>query len=580
MTGIEENMTKNELKQMIDVANGREMADVVLKNANIVDVYQGKIIQGNIAIHKQFIVGIGDYQGKKEVDLKGSYVAPGFIDAHMHLESTYLSPSEAGRLLVPRGTTTIIADPHEIVNVCGMDGLEYMLNAVGSTALDIKYMLPSCVPCTPFETSGAVFAADDMSKYINHENVLGVGEFMNHVGVNACTEADLNKIALAHENGKIIDGHAPQVAGHKLNGYIAAGIHTDHECSTVDEVNERISKGAYVELRQGSACRDLAKLLPAVTAENVRYCVLCSDDREPETIFKLGHMDDCLRICVKEGLDAVSAIRMATINTAECYRLHDRGGIAPGLLANLVVLQDLVDFNVQHVMIKGEFVARDGQYIQDVKQTDIGPVSNSMKIKNFSIEKLSLKFKSNHVIAIEVLNDGVLTKKSPVKVRLNEEGEFIYEKNSGLNKIAVIERHQHTGNVGVGLIKGFGIKEGAIAQTIAHDSHNVVVVGTSDEDMAFAVKALEEIGGGIVVVKNGKILSQLELPIAGLMSDKPGEEVQKKFEELHIACHKELGIVEKEPIVQLSFMSLPVIPDVKITDKGLFDVTEFSFITQ
>ncbi len=573
-------MNKFTIKRIIDVANERQPADLLLKNCKIVDVYQGKIIDGDIAISGEHIVGIGDYTAKNEIDLQGAYVSPGFIDAHMHLESVYVSPSEAGRMLVPRGTTTVIADPHEIVNVCGEQGLEYMLACAENTALDIKYMLPSCVPCTPFETSGATFMADDMSAYLNRKDILGLGEFMKHVNVNDCVDEDIAKICAARAADKMIDGHAPSVTGKKLDGYIASGVRTDHECSTVEEVNERISRGVYVEFRQGSACRDLKKLLPAITKENLRYCLLCSDDREPETIFKLGHMDDCLRICVKEGLDAVSAIRMATINTAECYRLYDRGGIAPGLLANLVVFTSLKDFDVQKVMIKGEFVAQDGKYLKPVNTTDISLVSNSIKIKDFSADKLKLKFKIKKVIAMETISDGVLTRPVKIDVDLDSSGKFLYNKNSDVNKIAVIERHKHTGNVGVGLIVGFGIKFGAIAQTIAHDSHNIMVVGMSDEDMALAVNTLKEIGGGIVIVKSGAVICKLELPIAGLMSDKTGEQVRDKFEELHRVCRDELGITVKEPIVLLSFMSLPVIPQIKITDKGLFDVTTFSFIKQ
>jgi len=571
-------MFKNEIKNIINVANNKKEADLVIKNGKVVDVYQSKIIEGDIAICGKYIVGIGNYKGKQEIDANGAYVSPGLIDAHMHIESTYVSPAEAGRLLVPRGTTTIIADPHEMVNVCGLDGLEYMLDASDGTVLDIKYMLPSCVPCTSFETSGATFSANAMIEPLKNIKVLGIGEFMNYVGINNCEEDVIAKIHETRLAGKIIDGHAPCLVGSKLDGYIAAGVHTDHECSTIEEMNDRISRGMYVLLREGSACRDLKYLLPGVTKENSRYCVLCSDDREPETIFEVGHMDDNLRICVQEGLDPITAIRMATINSAECYRMHDRGGIAPGLLANIVILDNLTDFNAQKVIIEGELVAEDGKYLKETKKYDISTVNSSMNIKDFSIDRLKLEFNSDEVIAMQVLEDGVLTKKIKVKINLNNNGEFLFDKNSEINKIAVVERHHGTGNVGVGLIKGFGIKEGAIAQTIAHDSHNVMVVGMSDEDMALAVEKLNEIGGGIIIVKNGKILAELKLPIAGLMSDKSGEEVRDKFSELHKACHEKLGITEKEPIVQLSFMSLPVIPEIKITDKGLFDVKNFKFI--
>ncbi len=571
-------MFKNELKNIIDVANKRREADLVIKNGKVVDVYQSKIIEGDVAICGKYIVGVGNYRGKEEIDVKGAYVSPGLIDAHMHIESTYVSPGEAGRLLVPRGTTTIIADPHEIVNVCGLDGLKYMFDAADCTALDIKYMLPSCVPCTSFETSGATFSANDMIEPLKNSNVLGIGEFMNYIGVNDCDEDVIAKIYEAKLAGKIIDGHAPGIVGSKLDGYIAAGIHTDHECSTIEEMNDRISRGVYVQLRQGSACRDLKKLLPGVTKENLRYCVLCSDDREPETILDVGHMDDNLRICVKEGIDPIDAIRMATINSAECYRLYDRGGIAPGLLANIVILDNLTDFNAQTVLIKGEIVAQEGKYLKETKKYDISSVNGSINIKGFSVEKLKLKFNSDEVIAMQVLKDGIITKKIKVKVSLNNHGEFIYDKKSDINKIAVVERHHGTGNVGVGLIKGFGIREGAIAQSVAHDSHNIMVVGMSDDDMALAVEKVNEIGGGIIVVKSGKILAELKLPIGGLMSNKSGEEVRTKFTEIHKACHEELGITEQEPIVQLSFMSLPVVPEIKITDKGLFDVEKFRFI--
>jgi len=568
----------NVLKELIDVANNRKEADIVIKNAKVVDVYQAKIIEGDVAIYDKYIAGVGSYSGKQVIDANGGYLSPGFIDAHMHIESTYLSPSEAGRLLVPKGTTTVITDPHEIVNVCGMEGLNYMLEASTGSVLDIKYMLPSCVPCSPYETSGAVITADDMIEPLKDGQILGLGEFMNFVGINYGNEEVLKKIEQAKLAGKIIDGHAPGLTGSKLNGYIAAGIHTDHECSSIEEMLDRISRGVYVLLREGSACHDLKYLIPGVTKDNSRYCALCSDDREPKTILEEGHIDGILRTCVKEGLDPFDAIRMATINAAECYRLNDRGGIAPGLLANLVIIDNLEEFNAQKVFVNGQLVAEEGHYLKEVTTADIKSVSGSMNINDFSIDKLKLRCDVDDVYAIEVVEDGILTKKTKVKIKRDENNLFLFEKESDLNKIAVVERHHGTGNVGVGLIKGFNVKDGAIAQTIAHDSHNVVVVGASDEDMALAVKRLAEISGGIVVVKNGQVISELKLPIAGLMSDKTGQEVREKFSALHKACHDELGVKEPEPIVKLSFMSLPVIPEIKITDKGLFDVEKFEFI--
>jgi adenine deaminase len=571
-------MNIDELKKIIDVANKRIVADLVIKNGKIIDVYQSKIIEGNIAIFGKYIVGIGDYKGKTEIDVCGAYISPGFIDAHMHIESTYLSPEEAGRLLVPKGTTTIIADPHEIVNVCGLEGLDYMMQASEGTALDIKYMLPSCVPCTSFETSGAIVCADDMKEPLKNNNILGIGEFMNYVGINNCDEEALAKLYESKLVRKIVDGHAPGLSGFRLDGYIASGIHTDHECSTVEEMHDRISRGIYVLLRQGSACNDLRNLLKGVTRDNVRYCALCSDDREPKTIIESGHMDDHLRICVQEGIDPFMAVRMATINAAECYRLYDRGGIAPGLLANIVVFDNLTDFTVQKVIIEGKIIAENGEYLKKINRYDISSVSSSVKIKSISKDSFKLKLNSDETYAIKVINGGILTKKEKIVINRNNHNEVVLNNHSDVNKIAVVERHHETGNVGIGLIKGFGINEGAIAQTVAHDSHNVVVVGMSDEDMTLAVEKLIEIGGGIVIVKNGKVLSKLELPIAGLMSDKTGDVVKDSFTDLHKVCHEELGIKVDEPVMLLSFMSLPVVPEIKITDKGVFDVTCFEFL--
>ncbi len=572
-------MNIEEMKAIIDVTNNKVKADIVFKNANIIDVYLGKITKGDVAIKGKYIVGIGDYTGLTEIDASGKYLSPGLIDSHMHIESTYLAPGEAAKLLVPRGTTTIVADPHEIVNVCGNDGLEYMIEASNNTVLDIKYMIPSCVPCTPFETSGYTFRASDVERYIDHSNIVGLGEFMNYVGVNNADDEVMKKLFITQNANKIIDGHAPGLTFKQLDGYASTKIKTDHECSTVEEVEARISRGMYVAMRQGSACRDLEKLLPAITKENLRYCMLCSDDREPETIINLGHIDDCLRICVANGVDPVAAIRMATINVAECYRMDDRGSIAPGKLANIVLFDDLTNFYVEDVYIEGKKVSCNGKYLVNDIQTSIKKVSNTMHVEGFTKDKLSLKVSRNTLVAMEVVPEGVLTKKVELHVQKDKDNEYLYDKSSNVCKIAAVERHHGTGNVGVGLLRGFGIKEGAIAQTIGHDSHNIIAVGMSDEDISLAINSLIENGGGIIVIKEGKVIAELKLPIAGLMSDKSGIEVAEEFSKIHQAC-KSLGIYEKEPIVQLSFMSLPVIPEIKITDKGLFDVTNFTFIKQ
>uniref|UniRef100_UPI00260C6CCE adenine deaminase n=1 Tax=Fusobacterium sp. TaxID=68766 RepID=UPI00260C6CCE len=515
-------MTKEQLKKLIDIAAGRIPADLVIKNAKIVDVYSSKILVGDIAISDNLIAGIGNYQGRKEIDVNGKYVTPGFIDGHIHIESSYLSPEELGKLLVPHGGTCIIADPHEIVNVCGIKGLDYMMEAAKNTVLDIKYMVPSCVPCTPFENAGAIIDADKMKEPITRENVLGLGEFMNFPGVISGDSDVLDKIMVAKENGKIIDGHSPSIFEKNLNAYVSVGIRNDHECATVEEMHDRISRGVYVLLRQGSACHDLRNLLKGVTKENSRRCVLCSDDRQPKTILELGHLDNHLQICVEEGIDPITAVQMATLNAAECFGLKDRGAIAPGLRADLVVMEDLKDFKITNVFIQGEEVAKDGKYLPEIQKYDTSSVRGSMHVKDFSIEKLKLNLKTNKVHIIDILPGGVVTKKSVDTVELDENGEFIFNPEKDIVKVAVVERHKNTGNVAVGFLRGYGIKEGAVALSVAHDSHNLIVVGTSNEDMAFAIEKLIEQEGGVVLVKNGEVIENMPMPIAGLMSDKDG----------------------------------------------------------
>lgn len=573
-------MEKETLKKLIDVAAGRIPADLVIKNCNIIDVYNSNIMEGkDIAISGTYIAGIGEYKGTKEIDGTGKYAAPGFIDAHIHIESSYVTPEEIGRLLVPHGAATIIADPHEIVNICGMDGMEYMLKASKNTKLDIKYMLPSCVPATPFEHSGAVIHSEIMKEPIKEEQVLGLGEFMNYPGVIAGDDEVLNKLLVAMEEGKLIDGHSPNLTGKDLNAYAAARIHTDHECSTVEEMLDRLSRGLYIQLRQGSACHNLRTLLKAVTPANSRRCLLCSDDRQPKTILELGHLDNHLKICVEEGIDPIIAIQMASLNAAECYHLYDRGAIAPGLLGDIVLLEDLKDFKVSQVFIKGEEAARDGVYLFEVNRVDNSAVKGRFHVKDFSIDKLKLKLKSNHVHVIDILPGGVVTGKGTADVTLNTNSEFIFDSKQDIVKAAVVERYQNTGNVAVALLRGYGIKTGAIALSIAHDSHNIITVGTNDEDMAFAVENLISQGGGIILVENGKILNSMPMVVGGVMSDQTGEWVNEKLTSIHEDAYKLLGISEEvEPVMTLCFMSLAVIPELKITDMGLFDVTKFAFI--
>ena len=573
-------MQKNDLKKLIDVASGKIQADIVIKNCKVVDVYNGIITDGDIAISDNLIAGVGNYEGKEVIDAKGKYASPGFIDSHIHIESSYVSPEELGRLIVPHGTTTIIADPHEIANVCGFTGIDYMLKASERTALDIKMMLPSCVPATPWEHSGSVIEAKDMVEPMKSGKLHGLGEFMNFPGVVEGHGEVLDKILAAANEGRVIDGHSPGLNGNALNAYAAARIKTDHECATVEDMHDRISRGMYVMLRQGSACQDLRNLAKGVTPFNSNRCLLCADDMQTKTILTVGHLDNSLRICVEEEIDPIIAIRMATLNAAQCYNLEDRGAIAPGLKADIVLFDNLKDFNVDNVLIDGKEVAKSGEYKLPISFYDPSSTKGSFHVKDFSKDKLKLTINSDKAYAINILPGGVVTSKEVVSIHRDENNEFVYNKEEDVVKVAVVERHQNTGNVAVGLLKGYGIKEGAIALSIAHDSHNIIVVGVNDDDMAYAVEELINQGGGIILVKDKEVIESMPMPIAGLMSDKSGEWVADRLASIHEIAHKNLSISDTvEPVMTLCFMSLAVIPELKITDMGLFDVTEFKFIS-
>jgi adenine deaminase len=513
------------------------------------------------------------------VDAGGQYVLPGFIDGHIHIEFSYLCSEELGRLLAPHGTAAIIADPHEIVNVCGLAGLDYMRAAAAASVLGVYFMAPSCVPSTPFEHAGAELDAAALSVPMDAEGVLGLGEFMNYPGVVNGDDPALDKLLLAYRKGKLIDDHSPGLGGMSLNAYAAARIHTDHECATVEELRERIARGMYVLFREGSACHDLRNLLAGVTARNSRRCVLCSDDYQPRDIFANGHIDHHLRICVEEGLDPMTAIQMATINGAECFRLHDRGALAPGFRADFSLTGGLKDFAISRVFIGGKPAAEDGRCRLPVTRVDDSPVRGSFHIRDFSEARLVLPLKSDWVHVIDVKPGGVVTSQGIAVVRRDSRGAFVNDPAGGVAKIAVVERHRKTGNVGLALIRGYGIWRGAIALSVAHDSHNIITVGTNDADMARAVERLVEMEGGVALVRDGAVLQEMPLPLGGIMSDRDGEWVDRKLVSLHECCFDALGVARTvEPIMTLCFMSLSVIPELKITDMGLFDVTKFEFI--
>ena len=574
-------MEKQKLIKLIDVAAGRKKADLVLKNAKIVDVFQAKILIGDIAISDGYIAGIGgSYQGVEERNYTGKYVAPGFIEAHIHIESSYVSPEEFSRVFIPRGTTTILADPHEIVNVAGLKGLDYMVNAAKNAKMDIRYMMPPCVPATNFETSGADLYADDMEDALKTGEVDGLAELMNFPGVINADDKMIDEILMAKKYGARIDGHAPQVVGKDLNAYIAAGPANDHECSTLEEAEERLARGMYLLLREGSVTQDLRKLLPIVNTANSRRCLLSGDDVQAKTVINKGHLDNSIRICIDEGLNPITAIQMATLNPAEYCGLNDRGAIAPGRRADMVVFESLEDFAVEETYILGEKLSQGNEYLGEVNYYPIDSVESSMHVKDFTREKLQLHLNSDKVRAIGVVPGEVLTTEEHVTVRRDGDGNFVYNDQEDVTKIVVVERHHNTGNVNVNLLSGYGIKAGAIAISIGHDSHNIIATGTNDDDIFMAVNELIKQEGGAVVVKDEKVISRMELKIAGLMCNLPAEKMIAQQDALDEAVHEELGVPDNvNSVMTLSFMPLAVIPKLKITDKGLVDVEKNAFVS-
>ena len=567
-------MKLEELKNKIIIAKGDKKAQLVLKNCKIINVFTNEIIEGDVAIEGDTIVGIGQYDGIEEIDIQGKYLSPGFIDGHVHIESSMVTPSQFAKAIVPRGTTTIIADPHEIANVKGIDGIKYVLEDSENLPLDVFVMLPSCVPATPFENSGAKLVAEDLKELIQEKRVLGLGELMNYPGVINTDENVLQKIIMAE--GKKIDGHGPIIADKELNAYIVAGISTEHECSTVEEMLNRLRLGMYVLIREGSAAKNLKELIKAVSKDNLRRCLFCTDDKHPEEILKDGHIDYNIRLAIELGIDPIDAIKMATLNSAECYGLKGKGAIAPGYTADLVIIDNLKDFNILSVFKNGKVVGKNTKPQFEVVPSTIKNVSNSINIKKVKLEDFEIQLKSNNVNVIGIEPHSLVTKKLERNVMVKD-GIFTF-KNNGILKVAVIERHNNTGNIGLGLVEGFGLENGAIASTIAHDSHNIIVIGDNDEDMLECVDEIERIGGGITAVSNGKVLDSLPLNIAGLMSSEPLEIVNEKYKNMLKIAYEMLKVnSEIEPFMTLSFIALPVIPELKITDLGLFNVNEFQF---
>ncbi len=567
------------MENIINVARGLEKADLVIKNANVVNVLSEEIYKGDIAIVDGIIAGIGEnYSGKKEIDVNGAYVSPSFIDGHVHLESAMMLPKEFASVVLPAGTTTVIIDPHEISNVLGLHGISFMHEAVKNLPMDVYTMLPSCVPATPFETSGFDLNSYDLSLLIDKPWVLGLAEMMNFPGVLNLDNNVMAKLELAKSKEKRIDGHAPYLSGKDLCAYVASGVKSDHECTTPEEAIERIRLGMYVMIREGTAAKDLDALLPVLKNCNTRKCIFVTDDRHPSDLKE--HINGMVRRAVEAGVDPIKAIQVASLNTAEYFGLQNLGAIAPGYKADLLVLPDLKSFKPDIVMKNGNVIAHNGKLAVEIPQGEALAVRNSVNVRWITPEDFKISVNEPDgkigVKALEVIPHQLITKSVETEA-LVKDGNAISNIENDTLKICVIERHRATGNIGKGFVKGFNLKCGAIASTVAHDSHNMIVIGTNDADMYTAAVALIKCKGGKVVVKDGEIISELALPIAGLMSDREFDYVVDKCEELNQAAHS-IGCELNDPFMTMGFLSLPVIPELKITDKGVFDTNKFDFI--
>lgn len=567
-------MNKKELKNLINKANGNEKAQLVFKNGNIINVFTKEIIKADVAVDNGKIVGVGDYSGEEEINLDGKYISPGFIDSHVHIESSMSTPVQFARTIMPRGVTSIIADPHEIANVKGLDGVNYMVEDSRRCPLDVFFVMPSCVPATPFENSGAVLDARSIEGTIDGKDIIGLGEMMNYPGVIGCDDDVVDKLVIGSDF--IIDGHGPMIKDKELNAYVAAGIKTEHECSTAEEMIDRLRLGMYILIREGSATRDLKHLIGAVNKDNLNRILFCTDDKHPEDLLKEGSIDYNIKLAIKAGIDPVDAISIATINSANCYSLKGKGAIAPGYDADLVIIDNMDDFNILSVYKNGLHVAENGKSMFDSESIIPENMTKSVVFDNINEEKLRIYIKGNKVQVIKVMEHSLITDISEREVSV-ENGYYQY--TDDILKLVIIERHKNTGNIGLGLIENMGLKNGAIGSTIAHDSHNVIIAGDNDRDIITAANELKNIGGGITIVSEGKVIKSLPLEIAGLLTTRPVEETNEILKEMIGISYDKLNVNKDiDPFMTLAFMGLPVIPKLKLTDMGLFNVEEFKFV--
>lgn len=571
---------KNEMIKRISVAGKKEKADLVIKNGKIVNVFTGEYMEGDIAIVDGYIAGIGQYEGKETMDIEGRYIVPGFIDGHVHIESTMLSPKEFSKVLLQHGVTSAITDPHEIANVAGTTGLDYMLDSSEELPMDIFVMLPSSVPATSFESNGATLEDHHLAPYYQHPKVLGLAEVMDYPSVLHTEESMINKLVTAQS--KHIDGHASGIDREGLNVYAAAGIRTDHESITLEEAKDRLDLGMYLMIREGTVCKNLDALLPAVTARNSKRCLFVTDDMLIDDLVDEGSVDHIVRLAIQKGLDPITAIQMVTINTAECFGLRDRGAIAPGFIADLVVLDSIEEIAIQAVYKDGVCVTKDGQLQSQLFRESNGELSSvtslpDINAKGIMKKDLEITLSSEQCHIIEIIPNQIVTNHLIERVDI-QKGLFQPSTDKDHMKLAVIERHNATGNVGLGIVKGFKFTKGAIATTVSHDSHNITIVGTSDEDMLIAYEAIMQNNGGLVIVSDQEVVATLPLPIAGLMSDQRYEMVYEQLKTLNGALSS-IGFQESfNPFLTLSFLTLSVVPNLKLTDRGLFDFNKFDHI--
>lgn len=557
-------------QRIIAVAAGREKADLVLKNAKYLNVFSNEFLCGDIAVSNGLIAGVGKYDGKTEIDVSGKLVLPGFIDAHIHLESSMVTPAEFAKAVVAHGTTTVITDPHEITNVMGIDGVEYMIQASQNLPIDVHFMMPSCVPATEIDESGAELDRKDIDLYLDNKKVLGLAEMMNYVGVINGDKNVLSKIVTSQAHHKKIDGHAPELSGNDLNAYIAAGVYSDHECSTFENALEKLRKGQFIMIREGTAAHNLKALMPLLTQQYYSRCMFATDDKHPSDLLYGGHIDYIVKQALKNGADPIVALKTATHHAARYFLLNNKGAIASGYLADIVVVDNLEDFNVETVFKCGKLVF-DGE----VKDFSAPTVDEKLAEKCFDTFHLNSVTPSSFKVdgklgLIGLVGGELLTRNLGTADKIDVENDIL--------KIACIERHKGTNHIGVGYVKGYSLKSGAVATSVAHDSHNIITVGCNDDDIAVAVNAIKDSKGGIAVVENGKIKALLELPIAGLMSDEPLTTVNEKLENAKLSAY-ELGADKSiDPFMTLSFLSLPVIPSLRITTKGVFDAENWKML--